>query len=273
MGKIIDIHVHLHPPRLFKAIRLWFAENTDWDLQHATTPEEVCKVLRENNVERFAFCSYAHKPGMAEELNDWLLKTAVEIQLYGLPLATVHVEDDNNVQMLDNAMKRGAIGLKIHEDVQQFGIDDVRLRLPLDVVGAHGGFVLAHIGPIPWDNKPYYAPARVESVVASHPQVNFVIAHLGVPDTEEFLRLTLNYPNLYLDTTMALALAQKVGVTIDAQMLRTHTTKLVFGSDYPNIPYAYYTEAEKLKDMIKDEPGRNRIFYKNAEKIMGLTGS
>ena len=30
--RYIDIHTHLHPERLFRAIRKWFADRSDWKL-------------------------------------------------------------------------------------------------------------------------------------------------------------------------------------------------------------------------------------------------
>src|SRR3984893_15704063 len=69
---VIDVPTHLHPPRLFAAIRRWFAERSPWVLEHPTDPHEVARILREHGVEKFAFCSYAHKAGMAREVNAWL---------------------------------------------------------------------------------------------------------------------------------------------------------------------------------------------------------
>ena len=48
---VIDVHTHLHPPRLFAAIRRWFAERSPWVLEHPTEPHEVARVLREHGVE------------------------------------------------------------------------------------------------------------------------------------------------------------------------------------------------------------------------------
>src|SRR3979409_2772485 len=73
---VIDVHTHLHPPKLFAAIRRWFAERSPWVLNHPTEPREVARTLHEHGVERFAFCSYAHKPGIARDLNGWLCATA-----------------------------------------------------------------------------------------------------------------------------------------------------------------------------------------------------
>ena len=40
---MIDIHTHLHPPRLFAAIRRWFATNSSWDI--AAQPQEPADVV------------------------------------------------------------------------------------------------------------------------------------------------------------------------------------------------------------------------------------
>ncbi|MBI2460787.1 MAG: amidohydrolase, partial [Candidatus Rokubacteria bacterium] len=74
--RYIDAHTHLHPPWLAQAIRRWFAERTHWRLHYPTEPAEVAAFLREHGVERFAFFSYAHKAGIAREINRWLRETA-----------------------------------------------------------------------------------------------------------------------------------------------------------------------------------------------------
>jgi hypothetical protein len=91
---MIDVHTHLHPPRLFAAIRRWFAERSAWDLSaQPTEPHAVAAVLRAAGVERFVFFSYAHRAGMARDLNEWLTSAARDLGGFGLPLGTVHSDD------------------------------------------------------------------------------------------------------------------------------------------------------------------------------------
>jgi uncharacterized protein len=267
---MIDIHVHLHPPRLSAAIRKWFKEKSDWELYHPTDPQDVCQALREQGVERFVFCSYAHKSSMARELNEWLVQTSKDIQGYGLPLCTVHPDDPDAVSYIQAAFEGGCIGLKIHEDVQRFNVDDPRLSSIYRVIAKHRGFVLAHVGPIPWDNNHYKAPDRVAQVLRANPAVNFVIAHMGAPDTNDYLKLLDELPNLYLDTTMALALQFKAHTKVDADIFKKHPQRIVFGTDYPNIPYPYEYEVKLLDELDLTELARKHLFHDNAAHLMRL---
>jgi len=124
----------LHPERLALAIRRWFNENSNWNLKHPFDTEVVVDALRSNNVERFVFCSYAHKPGIPRGINEWLAQTAREIDRYGLPLFTVHLDDAFFLDDAKRAIEDGCIGLKIHEDVQSLQIDDPRFHKVFDEI-------------------------------------------------------------------------------------------------------------------------------------------
>jgi predicted TIM-barrel fold metal-dependent hydrolase len=255
---------------LFAAIRKWFADKSDWQLNHPTEPEEVCKVLQEFGVTRFAFCSYAHKPGIAEALNAWVVDTAEKIKWYGLPLATVHPADKECVEYVVEAFEKGCVGLKIHEDVQQFEVNDSRLKEIYRVVAEFDGFVLAHIGPIPWDYTPKRAPDRVAQILGENPGVKFVVAHFGAPNTLEYLKLMAEHENLFMDTTMAFALHPKLKDEIDPQLLEKHSERILFGSDFPNIPYEYDHERKMLERLTLSEKAKKDIFHDNAAKLLRL---
>ncbi len=217
---MIDIHTHLHPPRLFAAIRRWFAERSAWDLSvHPTEPQAVADVLRAAGVERFVFCSYAHKPGIARALNAWLGQTSRALGRFGVPLATIHLADPDPLDDLRTALEDGCVGLKLHEDVQRLSVDDA-LFDPLYVeLASRRAFLLVHVGPIPWRAEPNSGLARVQRVLARHPLLDVVVAHLGVPDTRGYFALMDVAPHLHLDTTMVLA----SGSPMSANSIRTRS--------------------------------------------------
>lgn len=263
---VIDVHTHLHPPRLFAAIRRWFAERSTWRLEHPTEPADVAAALRARGVERFVFCSYAHRPGMARSLNAWLAQTSHDLGGYGLPLATVHPDDAGYLDDLRDALADGCIGLKLHEDVQRLHIDDERLT-PVFTALEPRGFVLVHVGPTPWRTDPSSVP-RVESVLRRHPRLPFVVAHMGYPDAAAYFALMRTYSNLYLDTTMGFAAQSPMKSAVDAGALEQNAGRIVYGTDYPNIGYEYEGELTALRSLGLSENTLRKITHDNASLLI-----
>ncbi|MBV8579230.1 MAG: amidohydrolase family protein [Candidatus Eremiobacteraeota bacterium] len=264
---MIDVHTHLHPPRLTAAIRRWFAEHSSWVLRHPTEPREVARLLREAGVTRFAFCSYAHKPGIARELNGWLTATARDLGDGAFPLATVHADDPDPAGDLRDALRAGCIGLKVHEDVQRFGLDDPRLDGALGALAAHGVFVLAHVGHIPWSDDTNDGPGRMTRVLERHPGLRIVVAHFGAPDHLRYLDLTAREPRLFLDTTMAFAPESPMRIEIARADVERGARQIVLGTDWPNIPYAYDGDLRGLRALGLDDATVRAITNENARRL------
>ncbi len=53
--RYIDVHTHLHPEWLCRAIRRWFAERSTWKLESPTDPALVAGFLRGRGVYRKIF--------------------------------------------------------------------------------------------------------------------------------------------------------------------------------------------------------------------------
>ncbi len=264
---MIDVHTHLHPARLSAAIRRWFATNSAWVLEHPTEPHAVVRVLREQGVERFAFCSYAHKPGMARDLNAWLAATARELGPGALPLATVHLDDRDPAGDLRDAVRDGCVGLKVHESVQRLPLDDPRFGPVLSALAEREGFVLVHVGHIPWTNETHDGPARIARVLERQPGLRIVVAHFGVPDYARYLDLAAREPRLFLDTTMAFAPESPMRSGAAAADVLRAPAQIVLGTDWPNIPYAYDGDLRGLRALGLDAATLRAITSENARRL------
>jgi predicted TIM-barrel fold metal-dependent hydrolase len=260
----------LHPPRLFAAIRRWFAERSDWDLSaQPDEPASVAAALRAAGVERFVFFSYAHKPGMAAELNAWLGRTARELGGVGIPLGTVHLDDPGYLDDLSALFEDGCAGIKIHEDVQRLALDDPRFTPVFDEIERRAGIVLAHVGPIPWQYPEGKGVERVRRVLERHPALKLVVAHMGTPDTSAYYALMPQFANLYLDTTMLFAASTPLAGPVDREALSANFERVLYGTDFPNIPYAYGEERAGL-DALGLPPERlAAILGGNARRLLG----
>jgi predicted TIM-barrel fold metal-dependent hydrolase len=271
--RYIDVHVHLHPERLAAAIRRHFADER-WDSAHSFEPRAVADTLRRRGVERFCFFSYAHKPAMARSLNRWVAQTA-ELIPEAIGFGTLHPDDPDLVSVADEATDAlGLPGFKFHHSVQRFHVDDSRLYPVYERAEADGHLFVLHVGTMPY-RDPYTGIDGFERVMARFPRLAVCVAHMGAFDTARFLALTERYPGMYLDTTMALApeASPFVGGNPDeiaTSALVQYQDRIMFGSDFPLIPYDY--DAERRWAWTRGLPAavQRKIFYDNAARFLRL---
>lgn len=272
--RYIDAHTHLHPPRLFAAIRRWFDEHTAWHLRGPTDPDEVVAQLRAHGVERFAFFSYAHRPGMSRALNAWIRETAARYP-DGVPLGTVHAADDDPAAVVEEACGAwGLAGIKVHTQVQRFHPDDPRMLRVYARLVALDRVLVIHVGTAPHTNE-FTGLAGLVPVLERFPTLRAAICHMGAHETRLALRLLERFPALHLDTTMAMTPASTPYTGIDPMVVRDedlvrHADRILFGSDFPNLPYAYEEERTGLWGRNLPLEVYRRIFHANARAFFRL---
>ncbi len=276
--RYIDIHTHLHPDRLFRAIRRWFAEHSNWRFDSPTEPELVAAFLRDRGVERFVYFSYAHKAGIAREINAWLHGVRPRAP-DGIPLGTIHPDDPDLMEAVDEALLGyGFHGFKFHINVQRFFPDDPRVLPVYQRLLDLNRLLLIHVGTAPWPNG-FDGYPRFARVMDMFPNLKVVVAHMGSFETRRFFGLMERCPNLYLDTTMAFAPIHHEHRKIDTRLNRISVPnddllrwqdRIVFGSDFPNLPYPYEEERDAL--WLRDLPPAvyQKIFHDNAAALLGL---
>jgi hypothetical protein len=269
----VDVHVHLHPPGLARAIERWFADHA-WTACHSFEPAAVADTLAARGVGRFCFFSYAHKPGMAREINRWLATAAAALP-NALALGTLHPDDPDLDAIAAEAT--GALGLrgfKFHHSVQRFRVDDPRLYGVYERAEAAGHVFMLHTGTMPYRDE-FTGVEPFARVMARFPRLRVCVAHMGAFQSAEFLALLPRYPHLYVDTTMAMTplAAKYVGAdpaaVTDADLLR-HQDRVLFGSDFPLIPYDYDEERRWAWERPLPDPARRRIFHDNALRFLAL---
>ena len=268
----IDVHVHLHPERLARAISEVFARD-GWRPAHAWDPEEVAATLAAHGVERFCFFSYAHKPGIARSLNTWIAETARRLPA-GVPIGTVHAGDDDLLAIADEAIDQGLAGFKFHLSVQRFRADDARLMPFYERVIERDRFLIVHAGTMPY-RDPYTGLDGFRAVMARFPALRVIVAHLGAFDTEAFCAMTEEFPGLHLDTTMALTpVADRyLGGDADAiptALLLRYQDRIMLGSDFPLIPYPYDEERSFVARRALPDVVARKILHDNAARFLRL---
>ena len=253
---IIDAHVHLFPDRLAEAIRAWFEKNA-WPIQYKETAQAGIARLKAGGIAQAVTLPYAHKAGMAVALNDFTLQLA-KADPFVIPCCTVFPGEEGAEQILDEALGRdGYAGVKIHCHVQRVAADDPRLDAVWRASARYRKPIVIHAGPEPagagygFDVRPYSGFEKVRRALEKHPDAIAIVPHLGFDQFAQFEALLADFPNLYLDTTMAIAGYFEVGPDLgmiaseDVDMIMT--LKMVAGGQTitPHV-------SQKVRIMLED---------------------
>ncbi len=167
-----DGHVHVFPVHWQQRIYQWFAKS-GWELFYQNLWEEaIWQQLRRGGADHASILVYAHRPGVARDMNMWLFHWArhrPQLHLYG----TVHPDDPDFSSIVVQALDEFQFaGFKIRANVQKVRPDDPRLDFLYQAIIDRNRSIAIHAGTQP-DPNPYVG--------------------------EDFLTLLDDYPHLFLD--------------------------------------------------------------------------
>src|ERR1022692_58809 len=249
---LMDVHTHFMPPNVLAKVWAFFEEGRAgvghaWPIFYRQPEPERLALLRALGVRRFSALAYPHRPAMAAWLNSWAADFAARTP-DAWPSATFFPEPGADAYVTA-AISAGARLFKAHLQVGGFDPRDELLGPVWGLLADAGIPVVVHCGSGPTPG-PFTGPGPMSEVLARHPRLTVIVAHLGTPEYGEFLDLADRYLGVYLDTTMAftdfmeqiapfpVALRSRLGAAAD---------RILLGSDFPNIPYPYLHRLQALE--------------------------
>ena len=271
----IDAHTHLFPKRLAAAIRRALSDEAGWEFSSPTTRPGIETVLRAAGVEAYVALPYAHTAGIARELNDWLLARAADSDMM-YPFATVHPDDEAVGEIANDAFDAGARGLKIHCPVQECRPADSRLEPALEAAAASDRPITYHGGTAPmFENTEFVGADAFAELIDSYPDVRVCCAHMGTYEVDRFLAFAREYESVYLDTTFAMSTSAEETMGFDPSTITDDTLielsdSIMYGSDFPNIPYPYRNERAGLLARELPRETTRDLFYRTAVEYLGV---
>jgi predicted TIM-barrel fold metal-dependent hydrolase len=181
--------------------------------------------------------------------------------------------------VLDTARKAievlGFIGFHFHPIMQHFAVDDQRHYPLFELISSLGAAVMIDVGTtgmgagMPGGHGAvirHAHPSSIDRLAADFPDLKIVMAHPGWPWVEETTAVALHKGNVYWE--MSGWAPKYFPGNLKVDMRGRLQDKIMFGSDYPSMPYArILTEWKELG--YKDEV-MEKIFHQNAERILGL---
>ncbi|WP_051652723.1 amidohydrolase family protein [Kitasatospora cheerisanensis] len=273
---LIDVHTHFMPERVLRKVWEYFDANGPlvgglaWPITYRTEEAERTAVLREFGVRAFTSMLYPHKPGMARWLNDWAVGFAGRTPDC-LHTATLYPEPDTGAYVRE-ALDAGARVFKAHVQVGDYDPADGQLRSAWGMLAEAGVPVVMHCGSGPAPGR-FTGPGPAAQVLAAHPRLRLIVAHLGMPEYEEFLDLAERYEHVHLDTTMAFTDFTESFMPFPRRALPRLAglgDRILLGTDFPNIPYPYLHQLHALERLDLGADWLRAVCHDNAAKLFGL---
>jgi hypothetical protein len=271
---LVDVHTHFMPKPVLDAVWRYFDDATAhyghaWPVHYRLTEADRVARLRALGVRRFPALLYPHKAGMAESLSAWARDFAARTP--GCAVTGTFFPEPSAARYVRAALDAGTRIFKAHVQVGGYDPRDDLLDEVWGMLAEAGTPVVVHCGSGPLAGA-YTGPGPFGEVLARHPRLTAVIAHLGAPEYDDHLDLAQRYVNVHLDTTM-------VGTTFmhDVAPLRPDTVRrladvqdrIVLGSDFPNIPYAYAEQLAALENFGHSSEWLRAVCWYNGVRLLG----
>jgi len=290
--RYIDCHTHFFPEQLFQAIwsywkQVYLQIFPKWHNLYEWPTEKRSSFLIEQGVERYTTLNYAHKKGVAEALNKWTFDFC-RTHPAAIPVGAAHPDDHDFLEYTERALTDYQFkGLKFQLLVTDFYIHDDRLTPLFEMLHALDKVLVLHAGTAPGVDRRVPPGSRVGvkyflKYLDKFPENKVIIAHMGGYEYEAFFKIVEENPNIYLDTTMVWgpetidlfppedAVNNIVGEERLLSFMEAHSTQILFGSDFPNIPYPYEAAVEPLLGLNLSREAYDNIFHQNAVSLFRL---
>jgi uncharacterized protein len=276
---LFDAHTHFLPPRVMAKVRHQFDTagpliGRPWPLAYRGDDEALVATLRGFGVRRFSALAYAHRPGMAEFLNDWA--SAFADRTPGCLRSATFYPEPEATSYVARRIEEGAEIFKVHVQVSAFDVRDPLLADVWGILEDTGVPVVIHAGSGPV-GTPYTGPRPVADLLATYPRLTLVIAHLGAPEYAEFLALAETYERVCVDTTMVFTpFFDEFGAAFPSHLvprLRDLQPRVLLGSDFPNIPYPYAEQLAGLARLDLGDDWLRAVCWGNGVRLFGESES
>lgn len=269
---LIDVHTHFMPEKVLRKVWAYFdavgpLTGMEWPITYRQDEDERLALLRSFGVLRFTSMLYPHKPGMAAWLNGWAAGFAERVPDC-LHTATFFPEEGGEAYVTQ-ALEGGARVFKSHLQVGAYDPNDPLLDPVWGLLAEAGVPVVMHCGSGPAPGK-HTGPEPVGRLLARHPRLPLIVAHMGMPEYAEFLALAEAYPRVRLDTTMAFTDFTE-GFTpfpaVERGRLAALGDRILLGTDFPNIPYPYAHQLHALERLELGDDWLRAVCHDNAKAL------
>lgn len=273
---IVDVHTHFMPKRVMDKVWAYFDSGgplvgRPWPIAYRIDETDRVETLRRFGVRRFTSLIYPHKPQMAGWLNNWAAGFAASTPDC-LSTATFYPEP-SAPRYVRAAIAKGARLFKAHLQVGDYDPNDPLLDEVWGTIQDARIPVVIHCGSGPRPGR-FTGPDPIRLLLKRFPTLPLVIAHLGMPEYSEFLDICERFGHLRMDTTMVFTSFTEEMMPFprrDLARVLHMGDRILFGSDFPNIPHPYADAVRGLTTLAGvDDDWLRRVLHDNGAQLFSL---
>lgn len=268
---VIDFHTHVFPDKIAKSTISALEERSNGLASTDGTVDGLVSLMKQSDCDVAVTLPVLTKPTQFESV----AKFAVSInerfeneQTRLISFGGMHPRCEDIRGKMEFLKSAGILGVKIHPDYQNTFIDDDGYMEILSEAKRLDMIVVTHSGV----DDGYYGepvrctPERVLNVIKTVQHDKLVLGHFGAHKMWEQALELLAGQNVYFDTAFTL---HEISEELFKKIVAKHgEDKILFATD---CPWRNIGEGVRiLKSYKLDEQVQQKIFYKNAAKLLNL---
>ncbi len=203
--------------------------------------------------------------------NDWLLAEAPTYDGRIVPVAHppalaagATVADWENA--FDELADRGAMGFKIHHNMDGLDIDGPAYRAMFETARNHDLFIIIHTGRfnvIGYKHQRAVAPELFTEFFTEYPEVRVCLAHMNRDQPEAAWATMKRFDNLYSDTSW------QPGAAIGKAVATVGAERILLGSDWPLLHADLQGECRSILERATSDDDYETIVNTAAARFIG----
>jgi len=192
-------------------------------------------------------------------------------------ISYLHYRERDLRELADDLRAGRVKGLKLYPGYEPFYPHDKRLKVVYDLAAEFQVPVMIHTGDTysPKGKLKYAHPLEIDEVAVDHPDVKFVICHLGNPWLTDAMEVVYKNANVYADISglmlgeFSQAFEDYMSDEIeDVITYAGEPEKFLFGTDWPICSMKSYLEfVERLEISPRD---KQMLLYENSRRLFRL---
>lgn len=261
--RIIDAHCHIYPDKIAQKA----SESTGVFYGIPALLDGKISTLLEHGekagIEHFVVQSVATNPKQVSSINNFIADSVIKSNGKFTGLGTLHPDSEDIEADVNEIIKLGLRGVKLHPDIQKFKIDDYRMlkiyelcegRLP----------ILMHTGDSRFDLS---NPNRMLPILEIYKDLTVIGAHFGGWSVwEEATEKLSRFENFFVDCSSSF---YAFNLEKCKELIMAYgTDRVLFGTDYPI--WKPEIELERFMQIDLTEQEREDILFNNAKKMFHI---